>query len=425
MSIFSRSYQRQIKQYDKAGLGKGGWIVWLLFWIIVLTLLLAGLSRYATSTWVELLCSLLSTVSLLPNPLSWVSPYSLALLVTSFFCLWGLWQLALQSMRIQLFLAQMALLLLTPISPIRGLYRSLTRRVRHDLLLTRLSPLHNPVYLWNALPIALAEFIRKNSIRIQFIAIILFGGIGIPGCQYIVEYGFRLPVIEGQPDTVKVDPEPTRPGPALNINPSAGSTEPNGTAVTPELSTPSSLTITRTETISFLKLMALGVISTLVLLGLWACVRFVLVRQRHLVLCFEVPDNDKALTSIATILTHKFVAHLQQIGFLLSRQVENVNIRLENPLSLFVTSGQEEELIRQLSDLSDFEVSNVRLPVGRLLSIAVIGLADTRVSGTVQRTHNGARDAWVEFYSRKAKRSFEIERITIPNPTEELLRNRD
>lgn len=436
MSIFSRSYRRQIKQYDNAGLGKGGWIIWLLFWTIVLILLLAASSRYTTSTWAGPLGSLLSTVSLLPNPLSWGSPYSLALLVTSFFCLWGLWQLALQSMHVQFLVAQTALFLLKLVSPVRGLLRSLFRRVRHDLLLTRLSPLHNPVYLWNSLPIVIAEFTRKNSIRIQFITIIFFGGIVIPSCQYALEYGLKFPVIEGLSDTVKIEPEPTQAATAsqtsspttqptklsaVAISPSAGSTEPNGTAITPELSTPQNLTITRTETISFLQLMALGIISTFIFLVLWTCIRFVLARQRHLVLRFEVPDDDKNLTPIATILTHKFVAHLQQIGLLLSRQVENVNIRLENPLSLFVTSGQEEELIRQLSNLSDFEVSSIRLPVGRLLSIAVISLADTRVRGTVQRTHNGAIEAWVEFYSRKAKRSFEIERITIPNPTEELL----
>ena len=325
------------------------------------------------------------------------------------------------------------LLVLRLVSPPRFLLRLALRKVRQERILSRLSTIHEPVHQVNILAKAGAVFFKRYSMRMQIAFLLLLGGIFIPLLQVVVRYqpetGFwsqfmgSVQIVDRS--DVRSDNPEVLPDLTATVDIPGTNTEGyDSRAVQPTIDRgiDSEIQVSTLDDISFLELMLIGIVSTLVLFSLWTARLFITTRQRHIVLQFDVSESDLTLQPVAAILTQKFVKQLQEIGRLLTlRQVENVNIRLENPLSLFVTSGQEEELVRQLSSWSDFEVSNVRLPLGGLLSLLVVSLADTRVRGSVQKSSDGTLEVWIEFFSRKDRRAFEIERVIIPNSVNTLV----
>lgn len=138
---------------------------------------------------------------------------------------------------------------------------------------------------------------------------------------------------------------------------------------------------------------------TVVFLTFW----FVNNRKKHIVLPFIVAEGQQEpqLQSLANLMTHAFVKQLRHIALLLSmRQVESIASRNDTTLPVFVTSGQEQELIEQVRSLGDIDISNKKVPLGGLLAYVVNSLAHTKVRGTIVRQKDNSVAVLVEFSQR-------------------------
>ena len=349
-----------------------------------------------------------------------------AIFAISFVLALSIWGYLNRSPRIQNWIARIVIFVLKLVSPLRAILRGTFRRIRHDRYLSRLSPLHEPAHGFNRFTWLFTRSLKNYELRFKFWLILLIGGLILPLGQYVLAHGpYKIFTDWGinQISIMKVPESLTsaagqrknEPSTQVEINSKSGSNAINEaeSVIIEDLSQESpAIEVRNIERVSFLELMTIGLVSTIVFLSLWGAVRFISTRPRHIVLRFKVLSEGH-LDPLGVALTHSFVEHIQLIGKLLSnRQVENINIRLDDSLSLFVTNGQEEELIRQLSSWSDIEVSSVRLPIGRILSLLIIYLAEIRVQGYVQQGSDGDIAVWVEYFSRRERKSFEIERIT-------------
>jgi hypothetical protein len=158
-------------------------------------------------------------------------------------------------------------------------------------------------------------------------------------------------------------------------------------------------------------------------------------RQRHIIYQFEyrfepaergagvernngnaVSSNDieeKELRSTALSLTHLLSINIQRVGRLLSRpQIEALRTQTENPLALILRSGQEEDLVNQLEQFGEIQVSNVSFPFGRLLAFLFANRAETRIRGTVHRNRDGSTEVWMSVFSRRHRQTFDLGRHT-------------
>ncbi len=165
-------------------------------------------------------------------------------------------------------------------------------------------------------------------------------------------------------------------------------------------------------------LIGIGLTSALVFaviyLGFW----FVRNRPRHIVIPFApVGPGDETsadLSVLANLTTQLFVERLRHITLLLNmRQVENVSVRTDNELAVFVTSGQEEDFIRQASALGNIETGVGSAQFGKLFGYLLVSLASTRVRGTLQRQADNNVAIWVEF-SQRDGRTVAVDTVLIP-----------
>jgi tetratricopeptide (TPR) repeat protein len=178
-------------------------------------------------------------------------------------------------------------------------------------------------------------------------------------------------------------------------------------------STPQQLQILSKST--SLEIVTSSVIIFLVGLGVWAAYFYFKSRPTHIITQFESIDDEADMKRLASSLTHSFVTHLKDIGTQLSRrQEETLSTRLENPLTLFVTSGQDADLVQDLRSLSDFGAGNVKLPLSGLLSLLIFNTAQVRIKGTVQRTEDGTVQVWIEMYRRRTRGTVEVARAEVP-----------
>jgi len=220
------------------------------------------------------------------------------------------------------------------------------------------------------------RLIRRYRFRATVIFIILGSAIGIPAFQYWLEFRW-VNYQDKNPETI---------GGYLSY---VYNQLQNIDAV-PEVAN-----------IRLIDLAVLGVLTAIIVLIFWLSFLYYINRPRHIITGFTTPDSDPFLQAASIKLTDALTKNLKEIGKLLSlRLSENVITGLDDPLPLFVTSGQDEELVAQLSSLSDFEASNVKIPLAGLLSLFVYNLAQTRVRGTLNREKDGYVGVWVELFSR-------------------------
>lgn len=138
---------------------------------------------------------------------------------------------------------------------------------------------------------------------------------------------------------------------------------------------------------------------TMVFITFW----FVNNRKKHIVLPFAVADGQQEphLQALANLMTHAFVKQLRHMALLLSmRQVESIASRNDTALPVFVTSGQEQELIEQVRSLGDIDISNKKIPFGGLLAYIGNSLAHTKVRGTIVRQKDNSVSLLIEFSQR-------------------------
>lgn len=152
-----------------------------------------------------------------------------------------------------------------------------------------------------------------------------------------------------------------------------------------------------------IELFYVGSLSSFTLSLMYLTVWFFRNRKKHIVFPFSVAEGqvEPQLQSLANLMTYAFVQQLRYIALLLSmKQVENIVSRNDNTLPIFVTSGQEKELIEQIRSLGDIEVANSKIPFGGMLSLIGNYLAHTRVHGTVVRQKDNSIAILVEFVQK-------------------------
>ncbi|MBK8023192.1 MAG: hypothetical protein IPK19_17640 [Chloroflexi bacterium] len=132
-------------------------------------------------------------------------------------------------------------------------------------------------------------------------------------------------------------------------------------------------------------------------------------RQRYLILPLRPSDEkDTSLASLADSATQSLVEQLQRIGTLLKlRQVENVSAGTNEVMSLFITSGQEQQFVTELQNLLSLDYvaatstgTSLWSAASRFLFTLTRYFAEITVSGTVERDMNGEIEIVVELARR-------------------------
>lgn len=236
--------------------------------------------------------------------------------------------------------------------------RALLMSMRHDYIRGLVSPTLLPANWLDYWLYQTQRFLRRESLWVGTVCALVFGGIAIPTA-----------ILRFRPDT--------------------------------EITT----------------LAGIGTTSSLLLGVLYLMFWFVRHRPKHIVLPFRPAKADKDdanLQALANLTTQHFVENLRHITLLLNmRQVENVSLRTDNELAVFVTSGQDQEFIEQIRTLGDIETSVVNLPLGSLLTVLMTSLAHTRVRGSVHRQADNNVVIWVEFTERDG-RTIAVDTALIP-----------
>jgi hypothetical protein len=125
--------------------------------------------------------------------------------------------------------------------------------------------------------------------------------------------------------------------------------------------------------------------------------------------------DDPDLDAVANLATQAFVEKLKHISILLNmRQVENLSLRNDGGLAVFVASGQDQELIEQIRSLGDIEATEIKLPFGNLLAPFMMQMVETRVRGTIQRQQDNSMAIWVEYLERGG-RTVAVDMAIIPH----------
>lgn len=149
------------------------------------------------------------------------------------------------------------------------------------------------------------------------------------------------------------------------------------------------------------------------------------IRARHIVIPFTSVriGDDAELDIAANIMTHAFVEQLREITVLLNlRQVENLSLRSERGLAVFVTSGLDQDFIDQVRSLGNIETSDIKMPFGNIISLLIQQLAETQVRGTVKRQDDNSIAVWVEF-SKRGGRSFGVDLVILPDEANHEINN--
>lgn len=130
---------------------------------------------------------------------------------------------------------------------------------------------------------------------------------------------------------------------------------------------------------------------------------FVNIRRKHIVIPFIVMEDHQSshLIALANLMTNTFVEQLRHIALLLSmRQIEVITSRNDATLPVFVTNGQEQELIDQVRSLGDIEIASKKVPFGGILAYIGNLLAHTKVSGTITPQKDNSVAVGIEFSQR-------------------------
>jgi len=165
-----------------------------------------------------------------------------------------------------------------------------------------------------------------------------------------------------------------------------------------------------------LVLMAIGIFSGLMFTTLAMIYWFIQITPKHIVIPFKVvkAQEDPGLEVIANLITQSFVDRLKNISLLLDlRQVENLSLRSNGGLAVFVTSGQDQELIEQVRILGNIETKDVKIPFGNLIAPLLSNLVETRVRGTIQRKEDRTIAIWVE-YQKRGGRTVAVDMAILP-----------
>lgn len=129
---------------------------------------------------------------------------------------------------------------------------------------------------------------------------------------------------------------------------------------------------------------------------------------RHVVRPFKAvaSKNGDNLEPLANLTAHALSHELQQIGKLLAmRQVENSQTMISNEsYALFVTSGQNLELINQIQNFATVEVSSntLKFDFSSLVLLFSRAKPDTQINGHVQRQENNTLEIIVEMSRRNS-----------------------
>lgn len=174
-------------------------------------------------------------------------------------------------------------------------------------------------------------------------------------------------------------------------------------------------------------LFKIGSISSVLLIIFSGIYSLIQIRARHIVLPFAAihTDQDAELDVVAHMMTYAFVDRLREITMLLNlRQVENLSLRSERGLAIFVTSGMDQDFVEQIRSIGNIETSEVKMPFGDFFGLFFQQLAETQVRGTVKRQDDNTIAIWVEFIQRGG-RSFGVDLIILPDDaTHEVDSNR-
>lgn len=153
---------------------------------------------------------------------------------------------------------------------------------------------------------------------------------------------------------------------------------------------------------SFLDLMLLGVVSTLVLMFSYSVIWLVRNRSNYLVTRINAPER---LKTIANLTTQHLVAEFKQIARLLRlRQVENENLDRDAYNAFFVTSGVDHEFLGQLRETVSIDAANsFGAALGRIIAFFLQVFATLRLEVTAQQLDDGRIELAVTLGYRRSQ----------------------
>lgn len=153
---------------------------------------------------------------------------------------------------------------------------------------------------------------------------------------------------------------------------------------------------------SFLDLMLLGMVSTLVLMFTYSVIWLVRNRSNYLVTHITAPDR---LNTIANLTTQHLVAEFKQIARLLRlRQVENENLDRDAYNAFFVTSGIDQEFLGQLRETVSIDAANsFGAALGRIMAFFLQVFATLRLEVTAQELDDGRIEMAVTLGYRRSQ----------------------
>ena len=166
------------------------------------------------------------------------------------------------------------------------------------------------------------------------------------------------------------------------------------------------------------ELLLLGPSTGILLTIFYVVIVIIYYRPKHIVTPFApTNDSDTKLKLLAEVITQSFVKNLRYVTLLLNaRQAENLYLRHDPNLAIFVTSKQEQEPIEHLQSLGNIEIGQLNLRLGNTLSVLFTQLARTRVQGTLQRRDDQTVAISLEF-SERGGRTVSVDIDWIPENT--------
>jgi tetratricopeptide (TPR) repeat protein len=248
----------------------------------------------------------------------------------------------------------------------RANFRNIFRSFQKDYIYRLISPTTSPANLIIALIQKAKGLVQKNLIWIFFLSALIFGGFLLPGFLY-----WKNPDVD------------------------------------------------------IWKLFNVAILGSFLLILLSIGVMIMQIRARHIVIPFTTVHigDDAELDIAANIMTHAFVEQLREVTILLNlRQVENLSLRSERGLAVFVTSGLDQDFIDQVRSLGNIETSELKMPFGNIFGLFIQQLAETQVRGTVKRQDDNSIAVWVEF-SKRGGRSFGVDLIILPDEVTHEINN--
>lgn len=162
---------------------------------------------------------------------------------------------------------------------------------------------------------------------------------------------------------------------------------------------------TDTWEITPIELLAIGLISTVVFVGILTLWYATTRRDRYVVAEFNIvrehenkdPKNDKSskpdetLRVIAETMRRSLIKELQGAALTLKRRhIENVSFTNEDANAFFISSGFDHEFLQQLEEIGTFDLPQIGgLSLGRLWSLYLKSIARMFATGHINHDENG------------------------------------